>query len=52
MDRESPDYYVERTDESVPDTEKLIEYIRSLSLSKGMFYRLVPKSSRSHRKHL
>jgi len=48
MDRESPDYYVERTEESVPDTVELIGYIRSLSPSKGAFHGAVPKPSKSH----
>ncbi|KAF9645292.1 guanine deaminase [Thelephora ganbajun] len=39
MDRESPSYYVERTDESVPHTEELIKYIRLLTPSKdGSLY--------------
>ena len=48
MDRESPSYYVERTEESVPHTEELIKYIRSLSPSKGVLRGTVLKSSESH----
>jgi guanine deaminase len=48
MDRESPVYYLERTEESVPNTIKLMEYIGSLSPSKGAFHDVVPKPSESH----
>ena len=43
MDRESPDYYIEKTAESVPDTEKLIEYIRSLPHANGVFHCAAPE---------
>jgi guanine deaminase len=48
MDRECPSYYVERTEESVPHTEELIEYIRSLSPSRGVSHGTVPKPSEPH----
>jgi len=34
MDRNSPDYYVERTEDSIPHTKEVIAYIRGLSPSK------------------
>ena len=49
MDRESLSYYVEQTEESVPNTIKLIEYIRSLAPSKGAFRGATRKSPESHR---
>ena len=48
MDRNSPSYYVERTEESVPHTEELIKYINSLSPSEGAFQSTVFKPSGSH----
>lgn len=48
MDRESPHYYVERTEESMPNTVKLIEYIQSLSPSKGVFHGTAHKPSKSY----
>jgi len=48
MDRECPHYYTERTEESVPNTIKLIEYIRSLPPSRGTFHSAEPKLSDSH----
>lgn len=48
MDRECPSYYVERTEDSIPHTKELIEYIRSLSPSKGMFRGAVPEPFQSH----
>jgi len=48
MDRECPHYYVERTEESVPNTIELMEYIRSLSPAKGMFPSAAIKPSESH----
>jgi len=38
MDRECPHYYIERTEESIPNTIKLIEYIRSLPPSGGALH--------------
>jgi guanine deaminase len=49
-ERESPEYYIERTEESIPNTIKLIEYIRSLSPSKGAFCNPVPDPSEPHTK--
>jgi guanine deaminase len=37
MDRECPSDYVEKTEESLPHTEEVIEHIRSLPPSKGAF---------------
>ena len=48
MDRECPSYYVERTEDSVPHTEELIRYVRSLSPSKGVFHSTAPKPAESH----
>ena len=48
MDRMCPSYYVERTEESVPHTEELIKYIKSLSPSKGLFLGIVSKPFESH----
>ena len=50
MDRESPSYYVERTEESVSNTIKLIEHIRSLSPSKGVFRGAMCRPLESHKR--
>ena len=48
MDRECPHYYTEKTEESVPDTITLIEYIRSLPASRGTFHGTMPTVSESY----
>ena len=48
MDRECPGDYVEKTEESVPHTNEVIQHIRSLSLSKGAFHDIVPEPLGSH----
>ena len=45
MDRNSPDYYVEKTEDSVPDTELLIADIRNLSPSKGASHGAISEHS-------
>lgn len=47
MDRNSPNYYVERTEDSVPHTKQLIAYIRELSSSKGVTNGTTPKPSQA-----
>ena len=48
MDRELPDYYVERTEESLPDTIQVNNYIKSLPPSKGVFRCPDPDPCKSH----
>ena len=48
MDRECPSDYVEKTEESIPHTEEVIEHIRSLPPSKGAFHDIVSEPPWSH----
>jgi len=48
MDRNSPSYYVEQTGQSVPDTEELIDHIKSLSPSEGAFQGTASDPSKPH----
>ena len=45
MDRECPSDYVEKTEESLPHTEEVIEHIRSLPPSKGASHDIEPSES-------
>lgn len=48
MDLGSPDYYIEQTDESLPQTKQLVEWIRELSPSKGVCDGVMPRPSKIH----
>jgi len=48
MDLGSPDYYIEQTEESLPQTKELVEWIRGLPPSKGVCNGAMPRPTKIH----